>query len=107
MLLTGLFGKPKNRLPRGMPAIDFLDAVYRSPGIKANFDGVALHPYAPSTSALEELVEGIHKVIVKHRDRAALYITEMGWGSQDNPNTVGFEHGVHGQVLELRTPTNT
>ena len=102
VLLTGLFGKPKNRLPRGMPAIDFLDAVYRSPGIKADFDGVALHPYAPSTSALVQLVEGIHKVTVKHRDRPGLYITEMGWGSQNNFQHDAFEQGIGGQVRQLR-----
>ncbi len=31
-----------------------------------------------------------------------LYITEMGWGSQYDPNVVAFEQGMHGQARELR-----
>ena len=102
VLLTGLFGKPKERLPRGMPATDFLDAVYRSPGIKAYFDGVALHPYAPFAGNLVRYVEGIHRVTVKHRDKPGLYVTEMGWGSQNDFKHDAFEQGIRGQVRQLR-----
>jgi hypothetical protein len=102
VLLTGLFGKPNARGPRGMPAANFLNAVYQSRGIKADFDGVALHPYAAFTSDLIHLVEGIHAVAVKHHDRPALYITEMGWGSQNNFKHDAFEQGVRGQVRQLR-----
>jgi hypothetical protein len=103
ILLTGLFGQPREHRPRGMSAIDFLDAVYRSRGIKADFNGVALHPYAPFTSDLIQLVEGIHAVAAKHRDNPGLYITEMGWGSQNNFKHDAFEQGVRGQVRELRS----
>ncbi len=102
VVLTGLFGKPNERGRRGMPAAQFLNAVYRSRGIKSFFDGVALHPYAPFTSNLMQLVEGIHRVTVKHRDRPGLYITEMGWGSQNNFKHDAFEQGPRGQVRQLR-----
>src|SRR5262249_4372243 len=32
---------------------------------------------------------------------AGLYITEMGWGSQNDPNVVAFEQGMQGQAREL------
>jgi hypothetical protein len=103
VVLTGLFGRPGPRGRRGMPSNRFLAALYRSRGIKADFDGVALHPYAANTAALERNVEAIHAVTAKNRDRVGLYITEMGWGSQNDPHRDAFEQGVHGQVRELRS----
>ncbi len=103
VLLSGLFGKPDQGGRMGMPAATFLQALYRVPGIKADFDGVALHPYAFHVADLEALVEGMREVVVRNRDRGAgLYITEMGWGSQDDPGVVAFEQGIAGQARELR-----
>jgi hypothetical protein len=101
-ILSGLFGKPAASGARGMSAADFLRALYRVPGIKSRFDGVALHPYAVDTETLEELVEGIHEVTAENHDRVGLYVTEMGWGSQNDFNRVAFEQGIQGQVRELR-----
>ncbi len=102
VVLSGLFGEPTATGKRGMPATRFLSTVYRSPGIKRLFDGIALHPYAVDAETLEELVEGIHEVTVENHDRVPLYITEMGWGSQNNFEQVAFEQGVRGQVEQLR-----
>lgn len=106
IVLSGLFGEPTARGARGMPAADFLSALYRTPGLKSHFDGVALHPYAVDTETLEELVEGVHEVVIANHDRVGLYITEMGWGSQNNFNEVAFEQGIRGQVLQLRGAYN-
>jgi hypothetical protein len=103
VILSGLFGDPDESGKRGMDAADFLDAIYRSPGIKSRFDAVALHPYAFHVDDLEELTEGMREVVLDNRDpRAQLYITEMGWGSQNDPNVVAFEQGIAGQARELR-----
>jgi hypothetical protein len=103
VILSGLFGDPDQGGRKGMPAAKFLEALYRVPGIKADFDGVALHPYAFHVDVLEELTEGVREVVVDNHDRAAgLYITEMGWGSQNDPNVVAFEQGIQGQARELR-----
>jgi polysaccharide biosynthesis protein PslG len=103
VILSGLFGDPDERGARGMAAADFLDALYRVPGIQTKFDGVALHPYAVDAAVLEELTEGMRTVMRENRDPgAALYITEMGWGSQNDPNVVAFEQGIRGQVRQLR-----
>jgi hypothetical protein len=103
VILTGLFGEPTAGARRGMPAARFLEGLYRVPGIERYFDGVALHPYAIDSEQLEELVEGVHEVMVKNHDRVPLYITEMGWGSQNDFHIDAFEHGVRGQVEELRS----
>ncbi len=101
VILTGLFGDPTASGPRGMPATTFLEALYRSPGLKSRFDGIALHPYAADAETLEELVEELHDVTVANHDRVPLYITEMGWGSQNNFEQVAFEQGIKGQVKQL------
>ena len=103
VLLSGLFGDPDESGKRGMDAAQFLDAVYRVPGIKRYFDAVALHPYAFHVDDLEELTEELREVVLDNHDPgAALYVTEMGWGSQNDPNVVAFEQGIQGQARELR-----
>jgi hypothetical protein len=103
VILSGLFGDPTANPPNALPAVDFLERLYRVPGIKSRFDGVALHPYADGAARLKELTEEMRDVTLENRDPGArLLITEMGWGSQNNPNIVSFERGVQGQVRELR-----
>jgi hypothetical protein len=102
VLLSGLFGEPTAGGKRGMPASTFLERLYRVPGIKSRFDAVSLHPYAVDAETLEELVEEFHEVSVENHDRPGLFITEMGWGSQDNFEHDAFEQGVRGQVRQLR-----
>ncbi|HET6999506.1 MAG TPA: hypothetical protein VFI03_13080 [Solirubrobacterales bacterium] len=103
VILSGLFGEPTAHGPKGMPADQFLDILYRSPGIKSRFDGIALHPYAVDAETLEELVEAMHEVTIENGDRGVpFYITEMGWGSENNFKQVAFEQGIRGQVKQLK-----
>jgi hypothetical protein len=102
VILSGLFGSPDDLGSKGMSAASFLDKLYKVPGIAANFDGVALHPYAFNQKLLKQIVGEIHDVIVANHDGAALYITEIGWGSQNDPKVVAFEKGPAGQARELR-----
>lgn len=103
IVLGGLFGAPRQNLPLAMDAVDFLDRLYRSRGVKANFDAVALHPYAADVAELRRQVEAVRATMARHGDRrSGLYITEMGWGSKYNPRTVAFEVGLRGQARELR-----
>jgi hypothetical protein len=102
VILTGLFAKPTADYPKGMPAAQFLEQLYRVPGIKSRFDGISLHPYAVDTETLEEYVEEFHDVTLENHDRVPLYITEMGWGSQPDFHEVAFEQGPQGQVRQLR-----
>jgi len=102
ILLSGLFARPNARGVKGMSAATFLEGLYRVPGMKSKFDGVALHPYAIDSGELEEMVEEFHQVSSENHDRPALYITEMGWGSQNDFQHDAFEQGVRGQVRELK-----
>jgi hypothetical protein len=102
VILAGLFGEPTAKGKRGMPAAQFLERLYAVPGLKSRFDGVALHPYAVDAETLEELTEEFHEASLKNHDRPKLYITEMGWGSQNDFNLVAFEQGIQGQVRQLR-----
>ncbi len=102
VILSGLFAKPTKGGSDGMPAEQFLEAVYRTPGIKSRFDGIALHPYALDIETLEEYVEDFHEVTVENHDRVPLYVTEMGWGSQNDFHKVAFEQGIAGQTRELQ-----
>jgi len=102
LMLAGFFGKPTARGKRGMPAAAFLKRFYRYPGIKRRFDAVSLHPYAVDSKMLEKLVEQFHDALVASHDRPDFYITEIGWGSQNNFKNVAFEQGPRGQVRQLR-----
>lgn len=103
LVLGGLFGDPPQGPPLAMDAVSFLDRLYQVPGVKADFDAVALHPYAADVASLRSLVEEMRRTEVRHHDaRSGLYLTELGWGSQDDPNVVAFEVGLHGQARELR-----
>ncbi len=102
VILSGLFGEPSASGPRGMDADKFLDVLYRSPGIKSRFDGVSLHPYAVDAETLEEMVDALREVSRENRDRVPFYITEMGWGSENNFQQVAFEQGIRGQVEQLQ-----
>ena len=103
VVIGGLFGDPSAGPPRALDATDFLDQLYRVRGVKANFDAVALHPYAADTATLSGLVEGVRATMVRHGDRrSGLYLTELGWGSQNDPAVVSFEVGLRGQARELR-----
>jgi hypothetical protein len=103
VLLSGLFGEPDQGGKRGMDASVFLEKLYEVPGIKHYFDAVALHPYAFHVEDLERMVEQMREVVLANHDPGAgLYITEMGWGSQYDPNVVAFEQGWQGQARELR-----
>jgi hypothetical protein len=102
VILAGLFGRPTAYGSRGMPAAAFLQRLYAVPGLKSRFDGVSLHPYAVDTETLEEIVEEFHDVVAENHDNAGLYVTEMGWGSQNDFEQVAFEQGIQGQVRQLR-----
>lgn len=103
VILGGLFARPKARGVRGMPATTYLNQLYKKPGFRNRFDGIDLHPYAIDSEELEAMIEEFHEVAVENHDRPALYITEMGWGSQNDFNQVAFEQGIRGQVRELKS----
>jgi polysaccharide biosynthesis protein PslG len=111
VILGGMFAQPKaSRTPAGKHkslnwyASDFLGAMYkRTPGIKAKFNGIALHPYTGSYRYLTPEIEEFRDVLAANRDAGkGLWITELGWSSQPPVRTNIFAKGVGGQAAQLR-----
>jgi hypothetical protein len=102
VVLAGLFAEPTAKGKKGMPATTYLQRLYDIPGFKARFDGFDLHPYAIDYEDLERMIEEFTEVARENRDRPALYLTELGWGSENNFEEVAFEQGIRGQVKQLK-----
>jgi hypothetical protein len=93
----------------GMPgygdvtAWDFLKKLYSYPGVKGNFDAVALHPYAPGVNTVKSEIQRIRTVMSGHADAATpLWITELAWGSAP-PDQIGINKGLTGQAKLLKS----
>jgi hypothetical protein len=96
ILLAGLPAYAK------LTAWGFLKQLYKEKGIKRDFDGVAIHPYAPTVALQARALKQLRRVIVKHHDkRTPIWITELGWGSRP-PDQYGLNKGVAGQARYLK-----
>lgn len=107
ILLGGMFARPREaefkRRPRqAYFATEFLDVMYkRTPGVKAKFDGIALHPYTTEFQNVAPQIEEVRSVMKAHGDAATgLWITELTWSS--GPPDNGFAKGPRGQVKQLK-----
>jgi len=75
-----LAGLPNSRL--GVPALDYLRAVYARPGARSLFDVVALHPYAQHAGGVVASVTRARAYMDRRGDRRTpIWITEIGWGT--------------------------
>jgi hypothetical protein len=102
IMLGGMFGRPNPAVVGGqaIAAAHFLERLYRVKGVKALFDGVALHPYTRTAKLMAPQIREIRKVMRAGGDgKTGLYITEMGWGSGgDSP----LDKSPQGQANELK-----
>jgi hypothetical protein len=96
----------------GMPGVgdvtawDFLKKLYGYPGIRGDFDAVALHPYAASVSTVRSQIQKTRTVMSGHADAATpLWISEIAWGSAP-PDRIGINKGLTGQAKQLRSAFN-
>jgi hypothetical protein len=89
-----LAGMPSNG---DLTAWDFLDSLYSVPGIKGEFDAVALHPYASGLDQIRLGIEKVREVMKEHGDQdTPLWLTELGAGSA-HPDRFGLNKGISGQ----------
>jgi hypothetical protein len=110
IVLGGLFAEPKEatyrvRPPQAYFATDFLAKMYRAtPGIKAKFNGIAIHPYTGRYQHLTTEIEAVRSVLRENHDGAkGIWITEIGWSSEPpDPVHDAFAKGPKGQVTQLR-----
>ncbi|HEY2716638.1 MAG TPA: hypothetical protein VGI73_10520 [Solirubrobacterales bacterium] len=107
VLLGGLFARPGEarefKPPRAFTAVEFLELMFnRAPGVKASFDGVALHPYTTSYLTIPAEIEEVRSLL---RRRGAgskgLWLTELGWSSEPPSRRDAFAKGLHGQAAQL------
>jgi len=100
VILGGMFGTPLGGVRPAIAAWDFLAKLYRQPGAKRNFDGVAPHPYASKLGNVSAQIELFRDEIKAAGDRdAELWITELGWASGGPPNPLN--RGLAGQADRL------
>ena len=106
-LLGGMFALPKGcrKQKSNYCGAEFLDAMYeKTPGIKAKFHGIALHPYTGRYQELTPEIEEFRAVLDEHKDSGkGLWITELGWSSQPpDPLRNIFAKGLAGQATQLK-----
>jgi len=79
----------------------FLRRMYRAPGVRRDFDVVALHPYAPRVAWVEDQIRFVRDVMAKAGDGGKpLQLTELGIASNGVfPNP--FDKGPGGQATFL------
>jgi polysaccharide biosynthesis protein PslG len=111
IILGGMFATPieatfNKRPPQAYFAADFLDQMYKTtPGVKAKFNGIALHPYTGSYRSLPLKVEEVRDILKANHDAGkGLWITELGWssGSPSSDGSNSFAKGPKGQVTQLK-----
>ena len=86
-----------------MPAAEFLDRLYRVRGIKADFDAVALHPYAVEAETLEEMAEEMRGVVLENHDPRPRSTSPRWDGApRTTPTRSRSSRGSAGQVRQLR-----
>jgi hypothetical protein len=107
VVLGGIWGprEPPGDARRAplVPVGEFLDRLYRFPGIDASFDAVAVHPYSPDVRGVLDQVADAQRAIEVAGDDAGIYITEIGWASS-GPEDSRLVKGEAGQAqMLLRT----
>ncbi len=106
VILAGLFAWPKGANSKtgnhNWFAADFLEGLYKVPGIAAKFDGIALHPYSAKYQLLIPQIEEVREVLKSHADAGTgLWITELGWSSC-RPAATRSPKASAGQAQQLK-----
>ncbi|MGA8746652.1 MAG: hypothetical protein WB507_12440 [Solirubrobacterales bacterium] len=98
-IVGGLFGRPL-QIPPNVGSGEFLERLYRTPGLRQDFEGVGLHPYVAHAGEMRGEIEDLRRIMRANHDASMpIYITEMGWGSSDGPSR--WQVGPYGQAEEL------
>lgn len=107
VILGGMFALPKGcrKAKANYCAAEFLGEMYeKTPGVKAKFNGVALHPYTGKYQELTPEIEEFRAVLDENKDAGkGLWITELGWSSEPpDPLRNIFAKGLAGQATQLK-----
>jgi hypothetical protein len=99
VLIGGLFGRPL-QTPPNITSGSFLSQLYKAGDVKPFFDGVGLHPYVGEAREMGAQLTNLRRIMRRNGDGLTpLYVTELGWGSDDGPTR--WQRGILGQADEL------
>ncbi|MDX6581482.1 MAG: polysaccharide biosynthesis protein PslG [Solirubrobacterales bacterium] len=101
ILLGGMCCYPLHGRDGGIRTTDFLRSLYEYPGIDADFDGIAIHPYAARLGGVRRQVESVVRLVggALGDTEAGIWITEVGWASGGAHNRLN--RGPRGQARRL------
>jgi hypothetical protein len=100
VLLGGMWG-PHNTEGGLIATARFLRDLYRIDGAAADFDGIAVHPYAGKVTGVMDQIRAVRRTAIRAGDRDVdLWITELGWASRGRPGE-DLVKGVQGQAQML------
>jgi hypothetical protein len=93
----------------GMPgyvrthAWSYLKRLYKHKRFRRKFDAVALHPYAPDVGHVLIQIDRMRRLMARNHDgHARLWITELGWGSNEPKKNQPINQGPQGQKRLLK-----
>jgi hypothetical protein len=102
LILAGLFGTPRGDLASRNVMWKYLGRLYKIQGIKRTFDAVALHPYSPNLKGIEfQFEKALQKIDRNHDRRTGIWVTEIGWGSDQPSGDKPLIKGPGGQTKLL------
>ena len=86
----------------GISPWSFLRSLYRQPGVRRDFDVLALHPYAPHVAWVAAEIRFVRKLMAEAGDaNTPLQLTEIGVASGNDRRDV-FDLGPRGQAAYVR-----
>jgi hypothetical protein len=92
-----LAGLPSTTL---LPGAEFLREFYRVPGIKRDFDVVAVHPYGASLAQVKSNIRADRRVMLEAHDaRTPVWVSEIAWGSAPSDGNINV--GRDGQARRV------
>lgn len=100
VIAAGLFGSPTH----GIDMPTFLERFYEVRGVRGHFDVLALHPYAPGFEGMK-LQLRIGRAIMKAAGdgNKPLWVTEIGWPTDGNPDNPFYSTQTQQAKLLRRT----
>jgi hypothetical protein len=99
VIAGGLFGQPL-QIPPNIGSGNFIARMYRAGRVKPFLDGIALHPYVGEPEAMARQLINLRRIMRHFGDgRTPLYVTELGWGSDQGPTR--WQRGLTGQAEAL------
>jgi hypothetical protein len=99
VLVGGLFGRPL-QTPPNIASGSYLRQIYKAGNVKPYFDGVGLHPYVGDAREMGAQLTNLRRIMRQNGDPLTpLYVTELGWGSDDGPTR--WQRGFFGQADQL------